>query len=239
MDQASHGKISFIRFLIEITTNLYPHIIVGLIFLTFLIWNGGIVVGDRTAHVPVIHIPQILYFFAFISCFLWSYVIPHCFKFCKSIQEHWILSSSIFALIVIIVHCNTLVHPYVLADNRHYTFYIWNKFMGKYEFFKYMLIPVYCFTMYTTFYGISHVRFATQINFILCTSIVLIPQLLLEPRYFIIPYIFYRLSMRKPKPWQLMMESFTNLVINFLQFYIFINKVFYWEDQVHPQRISW
>ncbi|XP_047353615.1 putative Dol-P-Glc:Glc(2)Man(9)GlcNAc(2)-PP-Dol alpha-1,2-glucosyltransferase isoform X2 [Vespa velutina] len=239
MDKVNNGKIAFIKFFIEISINLFPYIMVGVIFLIFLIWNGGIVVGDRTAHVPVIHISQLFYFSLFIFSFLWPYMIPHYLKFFQNIQDHWILSSLIFALITIIVHCNTLVHPYVLADNRHYTFYIWNKFMGKYVIFKYILIPVYCFTIYSTLYGISHIRFATQINFIFCTVIVLIPQLLLEPRYFIIPYIFYRLSMRKPKPWQIIMESLTNSLINFLQFFIFINKVFYWEDQTYPQRISW
>ncbi|KAL2722713.1 hypothetical protein V1478_009576 [Vespula squamosa] len=239
MDKVNIGRISFIKFLIEISINLFPYIMVGVIFLMFLIWNGSIVVGDHTAHVPVIHISQLLYFSVFIFSFLWPYMIPHYLKFFQNIQDHWILSSFIFALITVIVHCNTLVHPYVLADNRHYTFYIWNKFMGKYVIFKYILIPVYCFTIYSTLYGISHIRFATQINFIFCTVIVLIPQLLLEPRYFIIPYIFYRLSMRKPKTWQIVMESFTNSVINFLQFFIFVNKVFYWEDQTYPQRISW
>ncbi|KAF7396508.1 hypothetical protein HZH66_007370 [Vespula vulgaris] len=239
MDKVNIGKISFIKFLIEISINLFPYIIVGVIFLIFLIWNGGIVVGDHTAHVPVIHISQLFYFSVFIFSFLWPYMIPHYLKFFQNIQNHWILSSLIFALITVIVHCNTLVHPYVLADNRHYTFYIWNKFMGKYVIFRYILIPVYCFTIYSTLYGISHIRFATQINFIFCTVIVLIPQLLLEPRYFIIPYIFYRLSMRKPKTWQIVMESFTNSIINFLQFFIFVNKVFYWEDQTYPQRISW
>ncbi|XP_014602993.1 PREDICTED: putative Dol-P-Glc:Glc(2)Man(9)GlcNAc(2)-PP-Dol alpha-1,2-glucosyltransferase [Polistes canadensis] len=239
VDEANNGKISFIKFLIKIIINLFPYIMVGIIFLIFLIWNGGIVVGDRTAHVPIIHIPQLFYFSVFLFSFLWPYMIPHCSKFFQSIQDHWILSSFIFALITIIVHCNTLVHPYVLADNRHYTFYIWNKFMGKYFLFRYMLVPVYCFTIYSALYGISHIRFATQINFIFCTAIALVLQLLLEPRYFIIPYIFYRLSMRKPQNWQIVMESFTNLIVNLLQFFIFVNKVFYWEDQVHPQRISW
>lgn len=157
----------------------------------------------------------------------------------KFISKHWIFASCSIIFLIIIVHFNTFVHPYMLADNRHYVFYFWNKFMGRYKQFKYFLVPLYSFTLYTMFHGLKHLRFTTQINYILMVSIVLIPQLLIEPRYFIIPYILYRCFIPKPKTWQIIAESITTLIINFLQFYIFINKVFYWNDQPYPQRISW
>lgn len=234
-----HGWASFVRFIIQMCVELLPYATICLIFLAFVIWNKGIVVGDRTAHVPTIHIPQLLYFSAFLFCFLWPYMVIHWKNYLNFIQKHWIFGSYFLIFLTVVVHSNTLVHPYVLADNRHYVFYFWNWFMGRYKLFKYLLIPIYSFALYTVYCGINHLRFITQVNYVLMVSVVLIPQLLIEPRYFIIPYILYRLLIQKPKKWQIIMESITTLIVNFLQFYIFINKVFYWNDQPYPQRISW
>ncbi|XP_076302613.1 dol-P-Glc:Glc(2)Man(9)GlcNAc(2)-PP-Dol alpha-1,2-glucosyltransferase-like [Lasioglossum baleicum] len=239
IEETCHGWKLFIKFITQLCVQMFPYIIVCLLFFTFVIWNKGIVIGDKSAHVPTVHIPQLLYFSTFLFCFLWPYMIIYWKDYLKFISKHWILGSCVLILLTLIVHFNTLVHPYVLADNRHYVFYFWNKFMGRYKQFKYLLVPVYSFTLYTMFHGLKHLRFMTQINFILMISIVLIPQLLLEPRYFIIPYILYRFLIKKPEKWQIIAESITSLIINFLQFYIFVNKVFYWNDQPYPQRISW
>lgn len=223
----------------EIFSALTPYIIVGILFLAFIVWNGGIVVGDRTAHVPTIHVPQFFYFFSFTFCFAWPYILPYWKVFLRDSLEHWIMSSFIFSLLLMIIHSNTLVHPYVLADNRHYIFYFWNYFMGRYSFFKYLPIPFYGFCLYGFFKCPFHMSFMSRIVFLVCTCVVLVPQLLLEPRYFIVPYILFRLNIQNIRTWQIILETVTTLLINFLQFYIFVNKVFYWQDQEHPQRISW
>ncbi|XP_034175893.2 alpha-1,2-glucosyltransferase Alg10 [Osmia lignaria lignaria] len=239
IDEVYGGWRSLAKFISEICIELFPYAGVCLMFVAFVFWNKGIVVGDRTAHTPTVHIPQLLYFSAFLFSFSWPYMIVYWKDYLKFICKHWILESLILILLTLIVHFNTLVHPYVLADNRHYVFYFWNKFMGRYWLFKYLLVPVHSFTLYTMLCGMKHLRFVSQINYIFMVSIVLIPQLLIEPRYFIIPYILYRLFIQKPLKWQIIAESMTTLIVNFLQFYIFVNKVFYWSDQPHPQRISW
>ncbi|CAK9799305.1 Putative Dol-P-Glc:Glc(2)Man(9)GlcNAc(2)-PP-Dol alpha-1,2-glucosyltransferase [Anthophora quadrimaculata] len=238
-EEISHGWTSFVKFIIHLCVQLFPYVIVCLTFVAFIVWNKGIVVGDKTAHIPTIHISQLLYFSVFLFCFSWPYMIVNWKDYIKFVRKHWIFTGSILGLLTVIVHFNTLVHPYVLADNRHYVFYFWNKFMGKYRLFKYLLVPLYSFTLYTMLHGIKHLRVVTQINYIFMVSAVLIPQLLIEPRYFIMPYILYRFLIVKPKVWQIIAESMTTLIVNFLQFYIFANKVFYWSDQLHPQRISW
>ncbi|PBC32667.1 Putative alpha-1,2-glucosyltransferase ALG10-B [Apis cerana cerana] len=239
IEETCHEWKLLAKFILQLCVQLLPYIIVCLLFVSFVLWNKGIVVGDRTAHVPTFHIPQLLYFSIFLFCFLWPYMIISWKNYFKFISKYWIFASCSIIFLIIIVHFNTFVHPYMLADNRHYVFYFWNKFMGRYKQFKYFLVPLYSFTLYTMFHGLKHLRFITQINYILMVSIVLIPQLLVEPRYFIIPYILYRCFITKPKTWQIIAESITTLIINFLQFYIFINKVFYWNDQPYPQRISW
>lgn len=54
---------------------LAPYVPVGGAFVTFLFWNGGIVLGDKTMHVPVLHIPQLYYFLAFTGAMLFPYIL--------------------------------------------------------------------------------------------------------------------------------------------------------------------
>ncbi|EFN78313.1 putative Dol-P-Glc:Glc(2)Man(9)GlcNAc(2)-PP-Dol alpha-1,2-glucosyltransferase [Harpegnathos saltator] len=233
------GLLSFIKFLLQICGSLLPYITICLMFIAFVVWNKGIVIGDRSAHVATIHVCQIFYFSAFVSLFSWPYAVLHWRTSLRFLRQHWILMSSVVALITVVIRFNTLVHPYVLADNRHYWFYVWNRLIGRYTACRYLLVPVYCASLFAMSRNISHLRFLTQINYMICVCMVLIPQLLVEPRYFILPYIFYRLNIERPRKWQICLESLTTLAVNLAQFFIFANKVFYWEDQPYAQRISW
>lgn len=220
-------------------TNIRTHVTVFTLFLVFLILNRGIVLGDRSAHVATLHIPQLFYFSVFFAIFAWPYVLPHTKSFLQVIRKYWISTSVLFAIFCAIVQNNTLVHPYLLADNRHYVFYIWNKIMGRYYLAKYLLVPVYGFSIFAIIACLKELRFLTKILYLVSIFVLLVPQLLLEPRYFVIPYVLLRLNMAEPKSWQLYTELLTTIVVNFLQFYIFVSKSFYWTDQEGPQRISW
>ncbi|XP_057323180.1 putative Dol-P-Glc:Glc(2)Man(9)GlcNAc(2)-PP-Dol alpha-1,2-glucosyltransferase [Microplitis mediator] len=233
------GIRPFASFLMDIISHLKYQSVVILSFVVFIIWNKGIVLGDRSAHVPTIHLPQLFYFSIFTSGFAWPYMLPHVKSYIQWIYKHWIITSLCLLIMTVIVHSNTLVHPYLLADNRHYVFYIWNKFMGRYHLAKYILIPFYGFSVYATVMCLQDMRYLSKVLYAGCISAVLIPQLLLEPRYFIIPYILIRLNFREPKLWQMSFELMTTLIINFIQFYIFVTKTFYWTDQEGPQRLSW
>ncbi|XP_011686104.1 PREDICTED: putative Dol-P-Glc:Glc(2)Man(9)GlcNAc(2)-PP-Dol alpha-1,2-glucosyltransferase [Wasmannia auropunctata] len=233
------GPQAFLKFVAQVCASLLPYLTVCLMFVAFVTWNGGIVIGDRTAHVATVHLCQILYFSAFVSLFSWPYVVPHWRTCSQFLRRHWILAGCAIALTAATIRFNTLVHPYVLADNRHYWFYVWNRFMGRHAAFRYLLIPIYGASLFAMSRNIAHLRFLTQINYVICVSAMLVPQLLVEPRYFILPYVFYRLNMKRPGRWQICCELLTILAINCLQFFIFASKVFYWEDQPYAQRISW
>lgn len=237
--EAKRGMISFLKFILSTSKTIIPDFLVLLSFVIFLIYNGGIVVGDRTAHVPTIHLPQLFYYSVFASAFSWPYILPHLSSFSKFLYKHFILSFCLLCLITLIVHYNTLVHPYILADNRHYSFYIWKNLMNKYFFFKYSLVPFYFFAIYAVLKSLSHLRLLLSAAYVLCVVVVLVPQLLLEPRYFIIPYIWFRIRQKGPKNWQIVLETVTTILVNIAQFTLFINKSFYWTDEKYPQRIAW
>ncbi|TPX30521.1 dolichyl-P-Glc:Glc2Man9GlcNAc2-PP-dolichol alpha-1,2-glucosyltransferase [Synchytrium microbalum] len=50
-------------------SNLWPYLINILVFLAYLKWNGGIVLGDKAHHIASINIPQVFYFCGFLVFF--------------------------------------------------------------------------------------------------------------------------------------------------------------------------
>ena len=49
----------------SLLSDLWTLILVPVFFAAFVIWNGGIVLGDKAAHAPVKHFTQPLYFVLF------------------------------------------------------------------------------------------------------------------------------------------------------------------------------
>ncbi|KAM0286516.1 hypothetical protein ACHAQH_000944 [Verticillium albo-atrum] len=169
---------------------VWPHVAIMGCFVSFIVWNGGVVLGDKSNHIATIHLPQMLYiwpFFAFFSAPLFvpsilgvlrdiSWIfrprpgktqatnkasreecsVPtsqmmqlepvtssRCERSnrrddrrgdCAHVQTMrdifhprsyrytiWILAALVCWVIIL---KNTIIHPFTLADNRHYMFYI-------------------------------------------------------------------------------------------------------------------
>lgn len=177
---------------------------------TVLLNNGDIVVGDRNAHKPRLHPMQLCYFMVFLLGFSapWSlsqaYFKTHTSKsvtvvhskitiICKGILK-MILWTVLLTVISGLVYSNTIAHPYLLADNRHYTFYAWKLLSGanKSIYFRYLPVPLYAYGLYFVNNNLTR-SVAYKLAFWIVTPLVLCPQFLLEPRYFVVPYLMYRL----------------------------------------------
>lgn len=220
--------------------DLYGYIAVVFGFIGFLVYNGSIVVGDKTAHEASIHIPQVFYFSLFVLVFgasLWIPQLLNVNKFFKS----WKYPLSVIVLSVFVALCvnyNTIVHPYMLADNRHYTFYIWNRFYGRYELARFAVIPVYIFGLTTIFNSLDG-SIGFKIFFIISSALTMCLQQMIELRYFLIPFLILRLNQTKvTKKWTAI-ELLGNLVINYLTFSIFFTTEIRWSDFIDIQRIIW
>ncbi|XP_056645932.1 putative Dol-P-Glc:Glc(2)Man(9)GlcNAc(2)-PP-Dol alpha-1,2-glucosyltransferase [Diorhabda sublineata] len=230
------------------STNLYfwfhtmSYTAVVVAFLIFLKMNGGIVLGDRTAHQATIHIPQLFYFSLFSLIFAWPHFVGEVLSFLTFTRKH---KKCIFILIIlscVIVLVNTQVHPYMLADNRHYIFYIWNRFYGKYDIFRYAMVPVYIFSWYCIIkliYDGNDVSFL--ILYLICVTAVLVTQKLIEVRYFFIPYILFRLRLKSNanNVFNLILEFVTYLLINAITLNLFFTKKIAWANYLDPQRLIW
>ncbi|KAL8297847.1 hypothetical protein RB600_002729 [Gaeumannomyces tritici] len=61
---------------------------------------------------------------------------------CKMAMSYLLVGVSL-AMAAGIVHLNTIIHPFTLADNRHYMFYVFRYTILKHPAVKYLLVPVY------------------------------------------------------------------------------------------------
>lgn len=235
-----------LMYFLDIVKIAVPYILVLVAFVVFVITNNGIVVGDRSAHEASFNVPQMLYFAAFASVFAsFLYTRYLSLKRITNAIKNMSLLKLILALVIIgvmivAVHKLTYVHKYLISDNRHYPFYIWRKIINRHWAARYALIPIY----FLSWCLISNELKAGTTNlwmliFYACTFVTLVPQKLLEFRYFIVPFLLFRLHIRTPTYLELLIEFLLYSGINAGTIYLFIYKPFYWPSEESVQRFMW
>jgi len=135
-------------------------------------------------------------------------------------------------LALIAVHYNTIIHPFILADNRHYTFYVF-KILRHYPALKYLAAPLYIICAWLVIHTLGTLtddrtpspppkessvhainsqtnfpasdkgslawisplgcRVSFAIVWLAATTLSLVSAPLVEPRYCILPWLFWRL----------------------------------------------
>merc|ERR1712241_978799 len=165
---------------------------VGLGFLSFVHLNNGVVVGDRSAHVATCHLTQFAYFATFFSALTLPFAVKHIPDFVSFARQNLWKVVLVSLVMVVVIHFNTLAHPYLLADNRHYTFYIWRKIFMRHWMVKFLLIPVYIFGFFHIWRCLAKSELVFKVVLPICVFLSVVPQMLLEFRYFILPYILIR-----------------------------------------------
>jgi len=177
------------------------------------------------------------------------------------------------------VHFNTIIHPYTLADNRHYVFYAF-RILRRHPAIRYLAVPVYytCAWLVANAVGVSpnneqplkqkrengHPtnietgRTPCQISFftiwLAATALSVVTAPLVEPRYFIIPWIIWRLhvpsasaslpskeqSIRSWYDLRLGLETLWLLAIDVAVTYVFLYRGFEWPSEPGKlQRFLW
>ncbi|KAJ9499757.1 glucosyltransferase [Exophiala xenobiotica] len=204
----------------QLLLDLWPQIFLILTFAAFVVWNGGVVLGDKDNHIATIHLPQMLYIWPFIVFFSWPVLLPqlsHLSAFRRRLPR---LSTTVTVIILMLVtvHLNTIIHPFTLADNRHYTFYVF-RILRQHWLLKYAAVPVYFVCAWLVLaslggateaapasktvrilYGEDTVCVSLTLVWLLATSLSLITAPLVEPRYFIIPWLMWRLAVPEYMP---------------------------------------
>ncbi|XP_018015962.1 dol-P-Glc:Glc(2)Man(9)GlcNAc(2)-PP-Dol alpha-1,2-glucosyltransferase [Hyalella azteca] len=189
------GPACVVRFVVQLVRACLSYVLLMVAFAVFACVNGGLVVGDRTAHQPTLHLMQMFYFCLFYVLFSPLLALNHFLPFVSRCCANPKTTALALITVLSVVHYNTLVHPYLLADNRHYTFYLWNRFYGPNIYFRYLISPIYMYGAYLIWYvSLAQRSNVFKMIYVFCVALCLVPQKLLEPRYFILPFIIARIQ---------------------------------------------
>ncbi|KIY65907.1 glycosyltransferase family 59 protein [Cylindrobasidium torrendii FP15055 ss-10] len=211
--------------LMDLVKSFVPYTLLIGAFAAFIAWNGGIVLGDKSNHVPVLHVPQMYYFIGFATAFGWPALISGntsivtlardvCGRMAGSMKRACI-TLVISVAMAFTIWKFTIHHPFVLSDNRHYVFYVWRRIFMLHPIVPYMLIPAYIACAWAWFLRVGHDQTLLQTALLPCfTLLALLPTPLLEPRYFLIPYIFLRAQLVDLRWWGLLLEAAWYTLIN-------------------------
>jgi alpha-1,2-glucosyltransferase len=164
-------------------------------FAAFVVLNKGITVGDREAHAPVLHLAQPLY----LGCFALVAAGPllaapgaaggGAAGLVRSAAAAPVAEAAAIvvagALAAAAVARGTLAHPYLLADNRHYTFYIWRRLMARHAGVKFALLPAHLLGWRLLLGGLAGAQRRLWVAaYAAAACLTLAPAWLIEFRYF-------------------------------------------------------
>lgn len=272
--------------------------------------------GDKENHIASLHLAQMLYIWPFITLFslpmLWPWllngIVPQ--KLLPSrlripIPRYSTTAISVglacISIMVGVVRYNTIVHPFTLADNRHYMFYIF-RILLRHRLIKYLVVPIYyycgwavatalggplsarhrliqkkqdqegvCSRQSSLLKGDKPTNNAPRGNnvsflliWLLTTALCLVTAPLVEPRYSILPWVFWRLHLISEQPivavqksdkgstketklveeksydHRLWLETAWFMLINMVTGYMFLYRGFEWpQEPGNTQRFMW
>lgn len=217
--------ISTYNNLSPVLISIEPYLYVLGLFAGFIWYNGSIALGDKTNHVSTLHVVQLFYFTLFTVLSTPALFITNPLSLitttAKSLFGTPIKAVTTLALLGFIagsVHVFTMTHPFMLADNRHYVFYIWRRTILAHPHAKYVGIPIYLITSFLVLRQLGLKRPAVgdasrPINpnspvlsstthtitfllaFVAATAGTLVFAPLVEFRYFILPWVMWRIHL--------------------------------------------
>lgn len=206
MTSLPQAVLSLLSLLPDFVPAFLPYAFVLAGFGAFLVWNGGIVLGDKSNHTPALHVPQLYYLLAAATVFSW----PVLLRVRDLPRKVWhrmfgsvariLCTTTLCAIICVTINLYTIHHPFLLADNRHYTFYLWRRVILVHPVVKYLLAPAYLAMGWTWWVAVgdSEVMGGTEASLLqtilipLAAAPTLLPAPLLEPRYFVVPLVLAR-----------------------------------------------
>ncbi|XP_073313135.1 dol-P-Glc:Glc(2)Man(9)GlcNAc(2)-PP-Dol alpha-1,2-glucosyltransferase isoform X2 [Primulina huaijiensis] len=234
------------HFLWELLATFSPFFVIFMAFVAFVCWNGSIVLGAKDAHSVSPHFSQLLYYSLVSALFM----VPAHF----SLQQAAVLFRqmsrnkmfSFFQSIVALTICFlsvkifSIAHPYLLADNRHYPFYLWRKIVNYHWSTKYLMVPLYVYSMFSIVANLAKGQKKIWVMvYILACAGALIPTPLVEFRYYTVPFYFLILHTRidDNKSWLILGTHY--LAINCFTMFMFLFKPFSWSHEAGTQRLMW
>ncbi|KAI8556624.1 hypothetical protein RHMOL_Rhmol05G0268600 [Rhododendron molle] len=230
----------------ELLVSFSPFFLVLVAFVAFVCWNGSIVLGAKEAHAVSPHFAQLMYFSLVSTLFVapFQFTLPYAPVVVQSFRKsrlpscfQWFIGLTVGFLSV---HFFSVAHPYLLADNRHYTFYIWRKVINAHWSTKYLLVPFYVYSWFSIFSILAKAQKKVWVlAYFLACAAVLIPTPLIEFRYYTIPFFFLVLNSQTDdyKSWLLM--GILYIAVNIFTMFMFLSRPFSWNHESGIQRFIW
>ena len=220
----------------------------------------------------------------------------------KPMKQHFprmVITFSLLAIMFAIIHYNTLVHPFTLADNRHYTFYVF-RILFRHFSIRYLACPIYFLCAWAVLIALggdpnsiskhkvlsarkrmkqpeyrspdakrsspssssndnpaqTGPRTSFLLLWLLATAASVITAPLVEPRYFIVPWLIWRIHVAAASTssdpvhedefrsqgydHRLWLETLWFLGINVVVGYVFLYRGFEWvQEPGMVQRFMW
>lgn len=171
------------------------------------------------------------------------------------------LTLAILASMGLIVHYNTYLHPYLLADNRHYPFYLFRRTILLHPYVKYAAVPIYYLCGWCVVHLLKqptsqtkHTRNNGDVTTIWTLAYFaalfgsVIGAGLVEFRYFVPAWVLWRLAVGGKGvdqgsgggKWRWAVEIGWFAIVNALTGWVFLNWGFGWENEPGKlQRFMW
>ena len=258
--------------------------------------------GDKSNHMATVHTAQMLYLWPYILFFSHALVLPAAATMLLNVSSTPTLAMlkqlEVLAMFTVAaltsIHLNTIVHPFTLADNRHYVFYVFRILLRK-PTYKYLAAPMYVVSAWVDIQALGFptmrlksssalkarreekkqppttrgCRTSFVLAWVATTALSLVSAPLVEPRYCILPWIFWRLHVPQystadllqekvdtktldqgwqAKVWNLVREEDLRLwletaffiIVNLVTGYVFLTKGFEWRQEPgKTQRFMW
>ncbi|KKK26451.1 hypothetical protein ARAM_000247 [Aspergillus rambellii] len=144
----------------SIIISLIPYLLILTGFGGFVLWNDGVVLGHKEFHTAGLHLAQMLYLWPYFLFFSWplllapmaNILLPK-FMLPKFLDQGFpatrrglpkvLTAVLVLGIMLAVVHFNTIVHPFTLADNRHYVFYVFRILLRSHPYTRYAATIIY------------------------------------------------------------------------------------------------
>ncbi|KAI5679133.1 hypothetical protein M9H77_10083 [Catharanthus roseus] len=230
----------------ELFTSFSPFFVILVAFLAFVYWNGSIVLGAKDAHTISPHLAQLLYFSLVSALFLAPahFSLDQVAAVAQSFWKNKPLSILEWCIALIAgclsVRFFSIAHPYLLADNRHYTFYLWRKVINTHSLMKYLLVPLYVYS----WFSISEILAKSRpkiwvLAYFLASAATLVPAPLIELRYYTTPFFFLVLHSDIDNKYSWFLMGMLYIAINIFTMFMFLFRPFSWNHEPGIQRFLW
>lgn len=164
-----------------------------------------------------------------------------------------VLSILVLAGMALAVHKNTVLHPYLLADNRHYPFYLFRRTILRHSLIKYLAVPLY----FSAGWAVINVPLAKipgqkigvlwMVAYLVAFMGGVVGAGLVEFRYFVPGWVMWRITAGSGASWnggklrwRWMLEIVWFAVVNWVTAALFLYRGFKWESEPGKvQRFMW